>query len=86
MNHYTSADFWACYNQLPAAVRTVADENYRLLLRDPRHPSLHFKQVGRLWSIRAGRGYRALAVDSEQGLIWFWIGPHAEYERIIKRR
>lgn len=84
MNHHTAADFWDCYARLPAEVRRVADGNYRLLQADLRHPSLHFKRVGRrLWSVRVGYGYRALAADGPDGLVWFWIGPHAEYERLL---
>jgi hypothetical protein len=44
---------------------------------------LHFKRVGRLWSVRVGLGHRALAVDGPDGLVWFWIGPHDEYERLL---
>jgi hypothetical protein len=46
---------------------------------------LHFKRVGRLWSVRVGIGYRALAVNGDDGPVWFWIGPHAEYEAIMRR-
>ena len=52
--------------------------------RNPRHPSLHFKKVGKLWSVRAGPHHRALAVEDGVDFIWVWIGPHDEYERIIK--
>jgi len=48
MNHHTTTDFWDCYHKLPEAVRKLADENYALLRADARHPSLHFKRVGRL--------------------------------------
>ena len=48
MNHHTTVDFWDCYNRLPEDVRRVADANYQRLQTDPRHPSLRFKQVGRL--------------------------------------
>jgi hypothetical protein len=57
-----------------------------LLKADPRHPSLHFKQVGRtkqLWSLRVGAHHRALAVEKPEGLVWFWIGPHAEYDQLL---
>jgi hypothetical protein len=67
MNHHTTDDFWACYHRLPEAVQRLADGNYQLLKTDPRHPSLHFKRVGRLWSVRVGIGYRALAVDGDDG-------------------
>ncbi len=40
--------------------------------------------LGRLWSVRVGIGYRALAADSEDGPLWFWIGTHAEYDRILQ--
>lgn len=83
MNHYTTADFWACYNALPESVQRLADGNYELLCADARHPSLHFKCIGELWSVRVGRGYRALATDGVDGPIWFRIGPHAEYDRLI---
>ena len=83
MNHHTTVDFWDCYNKLPEAVRQLADKNYALLHADPHHPSLHFRRVGRLWSVRVGIGHRALAVEDNDGLIWFWIGSHAEYDRIL---
>ncbi len=83
MNHHSTTDFWDCYARLPEAVQRVADRHYALLRADPRHPSLHFKKVGRLWSVRAGAGYRALAAEAPDGLVWFWIGPHDEYERLL---
>lgn len=84
MNHYTTSGFWDCYRLLPESIRRTADANYQLLRDDPRHPSLHFKRIGRFWSVRVGIGYRALAVDDPDGPIWFWIGPHAEYNKILK--
>jgi hypothetical protein len=84
VNHHATADFWDCYGRLPEAVQRLADANYALLQTDPRHPSLHFKRVGRLWSVRVGIGYRALAVDGDDGPVWFWIGSHGEYDRIIQ--
>ena len=83
MKHEASRRFWAAYDELPASVRNLADANFKLLKRNPRHPSLHFKKVGRYWSARIGSNYRALAVESDGGFIWFWIGPHAEYDRLI---
>ncbi len=55
-----------------------------MLKANPHHPSLHFKKVSpRHYSVRVGRHYRALAFDVPDGLVWFWIGSHDEYERII---
>jgi len=42
--------------------------------------------VGGFWSARVGLAFRALAVEDEDDFIWVWIGPHDEYERILKGR
>lgn len=84
MNHFTTPDFWQLYNTLPREVRELADKNYGLLCADPLHASLHFKNVKHdVWSVRVGRNYRALAFEEEDGYYWFWIGPHAEYNRLL---
>lgn len=83
MNHFASARFWALYNALPSEVRALADKNYALLKADPRHPSLHFKRIGELWSVRVGEHYRALGTDVEGGICWLWIGTHAEYDKLV---
>ncbi|MDY6786113.1 MAG: hypothetical protein SW833_26805 [Cyanobacteriota bacterium] len=82
---YTTRRFWECYDALPEAVQRTADRNYNLLKATPNHPSLHFKKVGKYWSIRAGRGYRALGVEVRNGILWLWIGTHGEYDRLIAR-
>jgi hypothetical protein len=56
VKHFASPKFWAAYQALPLPVRKVADANDELLKRDPRHPSLQFKKVGRYWSVRVGCG------------------------------
>jgi hypothetical protein len=63
--------------------RELADKSFALLKSNPRHPSLHFKRVGRYWSARVGPHLRVLGVDLGEGVIWFWIGGHDEYERLI---
>jgi hypothetical protein len=34
--------------------------------------------------VRVGRRFRALAVEVDDGLLWFWIGSHADYDRLIR--
>jgi hypothetical protein len=84
MRHFASPAFWEAYQELPAPVRELADKNYALLKSDPQHPSLHFKRIGRYWSVRVGLRYRALAVEVDEGFLWFWIGSHADYDALIK--
>jgi hypothetical protein len=83
MKHLASPSFWKSYAKLPAAVQKLADKNFELLKNTPNHPSLHLKKAGKYWSVRVGLKYRTLAVEIEGGLLWFWIGPHAEYDKLI---
>ncbi len=84
MKHFANPSFWICYERLPLSIQQLADKNFELLKDDADHPSLHLKKVGKYWSVRVGRKYRALAVEVEEGLIWFWIGTHSEYDKLIK--
>ena len=83
MPHHASARFWRAYEALPETGRRLADKSYELLKADPNHPSLRLKRVGRFWSVRVGLHYRALGVDMEDGILWFWIGTHAEYDALV---
>ena len=84
MRHFASTAFWQAYERLPDQIRALADKNYALLKENPQHPSLHLKKVGHFWSTRVGLRYRALAVEVDDGLLWFWIGSHADYDALIK--
>ena len=87
MNHFTSPDYWTLYHHLPSQARRNADKCFAHLKSDPNHPSLHLKKIGDLWSVRAGLHYRAVGIDAPvegQGILWIWIGSHAEYDRFIK--
>ena len=84
MTHFAAHSFWEHFRALSPELRRLAVKNYRLLRRDPRHGSLQFKRVGRYWSARVSSAHRALAVPVEGGFLWFWVGDHATYERIIK--
>ena len=74
-------EFWALYEKLPKDIQGLADKNFALLKENPEHPSLYLKTVGRYWSIRIGEKNRAVGVEvGDEGLLWCWIGSHAEYE------
>ena len=80
MSHKANPDFWKHYHRLPVHIQKLADHSFARLKRDPRHPSLRLKKVGRHWSVRVGDHYRAVGVQSPQGILWYWIGTHAEYD------
>lgn len=83
MRHRADADFWNAYRALPETIRSQADKAFALLKHDPRHPSLRFKKIGAKWSVRVPRKYRALAIETEEGLLWTWIGSHADYDKMV---
>ncbi len=82
--HRTINRFWKYFENLSEPVQKVSKKNFELLKTNPMHPSLHFKKVGKLWSVRSGINHRALAVEDGDDFIWVWIGTHSEYERMIK--
>ena len=88
MNSKTTERFWKCYAELPLAVRKHAKETYKQFFKDPYYPSLHFKQIHStrpIFSVRITKNYRAIGIMQGEDIIWFWIGSHAEYNKILKQ-
>ena len=70
MRHFKDAKFKPLFDALPRRVQDVANRNFALLKPNPKHPSLHFKEIkDNLWSARVGRGYRALAIEGRTASI-----------------
>jgi hypothetical protein len=70
---------------LPVNIQQQARTNYKLLKFNPHHPSLQFKPVknGAFRSVRVSLGYRALGVPVPEGVQWFWIGSHTDYDKLL---
>jgi hypothetical protein len=83
LKHFASPNFWELFRGLPQHVQALADKNYSLLKNDPYHPSLRLKKAGRYWSVRVGYHHRAVAVEVPDGLLWFWIGSHEDYSKLM---
>lgn len=83
MKHLATARFWRLYERLPADIQWLADKRFEILKANPRHPALRFKKIGQLWSVRVGAHYRALATKEEDAYVWFWIGSHDDYDRLL---
>ncbi len=83
--NFEAVRFWQCFDALPTNIQVLARKNYEVLKADPLHPSLHFKRMakGRLHSVRVGLNYRAPGLDVDGGIHWFWIGTHAEYDKLV---
>lgn len=82
--HRATARFWELLDALPPHIQALVHKNFELLKTNPRHPSLYFKKIGKLWAARDGINYRVLAVEDGNDYIWVWIGPHEEYDRLVK--
>ncbi len=86
MRSFLTDDFRHYYRKLPPEVKKAARKNYRLWKANPHHPSLQFKQIHvteALYLVRIGRGWRALGLKDEDSVYWFWIGSHADYDKLI---
>lgn len=82
----TNADFWACFNALPAEVQRQAREKFKLWCEDAFSSNLHFKPLFEdVWSVRVNQNYRTLGRRRGSLIVWFWIGTHAEYDQLLKR-
>ena len=85
MKHTASKRFWRCHEALPAEIQALSNKSFALLKQDPAHPSLQFKTLGggRMVSARVGLYYRALGLPQASSVHWFWIGTHADYDKLV---
>jgi hypothetical protein len=87
MKSRTVKPFWELYQRLPKETQELADKAYALWLQNPQHPSLQFKRVDSqdpIYSVRIGRSYRALGILRGDIIVWFWIGKHEIYDRLLR--
>ncbi len=89
MKSELTEEFLKCFAQLPDRVKQTARKNYQLWKQNPTHPSLEFKKLNTqepLYSVRVGLGWRAVGVEkAENTIVWFWIGSHSEYDKLLKK-
>jgi len=82
-------DFIVLFNKLPDRVKITARKNYKIWEKNPLHPSLEFKKLKTkeaIYSIRVGIGWRALgAIKNKNTIVWFWVGSHEEYNKLISK-
>jgi len=86
MRSVTTERFRKAYRDLPEKIKEATNLAYNKWKENPRHSSLQFKQIHKtkpIYSVRVGLSYRALGVKQANAMIWFWIGSHAEYDKLI---
>jgi hypothetical protein len=82
----TTKRFRRSFADLPVDVQRDANRAYRTFLDNPGHPSLQFKKLegfDDIYSARVGLAYRALAAVKGDRVVWFWIGSHDDYDRLV---
>ena len=88
MRSHATKRFWSCFASLPPNIQQRARKNFRLWQENQRHPAVRFKQIRPnqpIYSARIGLGWRALGLLEGDTVIWFWIGSHSDYDRLIER-
>lgn len=88
MKSRTTAEFRKCFAALPKQVQEQTRDAYRLFKENPNYPSLRFKKVHPelpIYSARISNNYRAVGQLDGDTAIWFWVGSHAEYDRLLSQ-
>ena len=88
MNSRVTDAFLAFFAALPEKVKSQVRKAYRLWRQNPSHPSLQFKRVHArepIYSVRVSLGWRVLGLLEGDTIYWFWVGSHAEYDRLLER-
>lgn len=84
----TTKHFRRMFERLPSDIQNQAKEAYKLFKANPNHPSLRFKRVHGtepIYSVRINIDYRAVGVANRGEIVWFWVGTHAEYDKLLDR-
>ncbi|WP_315790133.1 hypothetical protein [Fischerella sp. JS2] len=88
MKSRTTAQFRKAFADLPEQVQEQTRQAYRQFKQDPAHPSLRFKKVHSelpIYSARISKSYRAVGQLDGDTVIWFWVGSHAEYDKLLSQ-
>lgn len=88
MISHTTERFRLAFADLPSRIKRQARAAYGLFRQNPYHPSLRFKQIHPtkpIYSVRIGMEYRAVGVRDGEEIIWFWIGTHGDYDKLLSR-
>jgi hypothetical protein len=89
MISHTTAEFRQDFAALPTPIQKQARAAFRLFIDDPTYPSLKFKKLPPhedLWSVRISADYRAVGRWRGETILWFFIGSHSDYDKLLDRR
>jgi len=73
------------YQKLPSDIQRRVDQKLRLLLRDPRYPSLRvhkLRGVEGLWEFSVTMNYRVIFEIEGEYYVLLGVGPHSIVDQI----
>lgn len=88
MTSHTTLDFRRDLMALPRDVRRQAKLAFQQFMADSSHPGLHFKKLpphADIWSVRISASYRAMGKRRGEEIVWFFVGSHADYDKVLDR-
>lgn len=88
MKSRTTTEFRKLFAGLPEQIQEQTRSAYRQFKEDPSYPSLRFKKVHPelpIYSARISRNYRAVGQLDGDTVIWFWVGSHADYDKLLEQ-
>ncbi|MGB2926652.1 MAG: hypothetical protein WBB82_15235 [Limnothrix sp.] len=86
MKSQTTEQFRCLFAILSPQVQTQTKMDYRQFQLDPNYPSLRFKKVHSklpIYSARINRNHRVVGELVGDTVIWFWVGSHTDYEKLL---
>jgi hypothetical protein len=86
MHSHRTRRFREAFDHLPKEIKVKARKAFKLWKANAHHPSLQFRQVHAnepVVSVRIALGWRALGIREQGTVIWFWIGTHSDYDKVI---
>ena len=88
MKSHVTNQFIKRFNTIPLRIQRLARKNYKLWKENHYHPGLKFKEVkpnSNIYSVRIGIGWSAVGIVEANTIIWFWVGSHSEYDKIVEK-
>ncbi len=88
MTSHTTTSFWKLYRALPKTVQRQAKSAFRKFQQEPFQSGLQFKQVHEtlpVYSARINRDFRCVGIRHTEKIVWYWIGSHSDYEKLLSK-
>jgi hypothetical protein len=90
LRNVRTSQFRELFATLPSRIRELAVDAYALFLENPEHPSLRYHKLAdsdnlrsNSYSVSITMRYRAVCTIDGETRVWYWIGTHADYDRLV---